>query len=286
MKGLKFVETLRVRFEKQTGHKEKAIKTAYFNSIAQTVINKTQIELALKLSKQISNKIAQWISEGSVWVIQTVDNHYLNFVKYEPMKCSSYITLPKELKSQKKGLINLQNKDDECFRWCHVRYLNPQKKNPNRIAKADRKFMSQLNYDKIDFPIKLNQVNKIEKQNSISVNVFGHENKQPYPIYISKETYDNHMDLLLITEENKSHYLVTKDFNRFIFLSNKTHTKKHFCMYCLQCFSSENVLTNHKESCLQVNGTQAIKIPEKGSKVKLMNFHKQLPVPFVIYADF
>ena len=50
--------------------------------------------------------------------------------------------------------------------------------------------------------------------------------------------------------------------------------------------SSEHVLTNHKEICIEINGEQAIKMPEKGSKVKFTNFHKQLPVPFVIYADF
>ena len=95
MKGLKFAETLRVTFEKETGHEERVIKTAYFNSKPQTITNDTQIELALSLSKQeILNKIAVWISEGSGWTVQSVDNHYLNVVKYEPMKGSSYIKLP------------------------------------------------------------------------------------------------------------------------------------------------------------------------------------------------
>ena len=57
-------------------------------------------------------------------------------------------------------------------------------------------------------------------------------------------------------------------------------------MHCLQCFSSEQVSTNHKENCILINGKQSIKMPEKGLKVKFTNFHKQLPVPFVIYADF
>ena len=75
MKGLKLIETLKITFEKQTGREEK-IKSAYFNSIAQTVINKTQIELALNLLKQqILNKVAQWISEGSGWVVLSIDNH-------------------------------------------------------------------------------------------------------------------------------------------------------------------------------------------------------------------
>ena len=58
-------------------------------------------------------------------------------------------------------------------------------------------------------------------------------------------------------------------------------------MHCLQCFSSERILNNHKENCIQVNGTQAIKMPDKDNNIlKFNNFHKQQPVPFVIYADF
>ena len=38
-----------------------------------------------------------------------------------------------------KGLINLKNKDNECFKWCHVRFINPQNKNPERTKKQDKK---------------------------------------------------------------------------------------------------------------------------------------------------
>ncbi|KAL9970556.1 hypothetical protein ACROYT_G022954 [Oculina patagonica] len=55
----------------------------------------------------------------------------------------------------------------------------------------------------------------------------------------------------------------------------------------LKCFSSERVLNDHKENCIQVNGVQAIKMPDKDNNIlKFNNFHKQQQVPFVIYADF
>ena len=58
-------------------------------------------------------------------------------------------------------------------------------------------------------------------------------------------------------------------------------------MYCLQCFSSERILVNHVNNCLMINGKQAINMPKKGENIlRFNNFHKQLPVPFVIYADF
>ena len=288
MKGLKFVETLRVTFEKETGHEERVIKTAYFNSKPQTTTNDTQIELDLSLSKQqILNKIAVWISEGSGWTVQSINNHYINVVKYEPIKGSSYIKLPTELRNSAKGLINMKNEDNECFRWCHIRHLNPQDKYPQRIKKVDKQFIENLDYSGIEFPVTTKQYNKIEKQNEININVFGYEDKQPYPIHVSKEKYEDHMNLLLITENKNNHYVLIKDFNKFMYNQTKHKERKHFCMYCLQCFSSERVLTDHKKNCIQVNGTQAIKMPTKDNSIlKFNNFHKQLPVPFVIYSDF
>ena len=184
MKGIKFIEILNITFEKQSGN-EKTIKSAYFNSKAQTIINKTQNELALNLSKQqIFNNISQWISEGSNWRIKSVDNHFINIVKCDPLKGNSYTKLPKELQSSKKGLINLQNQDNECFRNCHILHINPQNKDPQRIKKSDKAFMQNLDYQGIQFPVTIKQINKIEKQNNISINVFGYENKQPFPIYV------------------------------------------------------------------------------------------------------
>ena len=186
-----------------------------------------------------------------------------------------------------KGLINLKNKDNECFRWCHIRYLNHQDRNPQRIKNTDKEYISKLDYSGINFPVELNQYNKIEKQNEININVFGYENKQPYPIYISKEKYEKHLELLLITKDDNKHYVLIKDFNRFMFNQTKHEHRKHFCMFCLQCFSSEEVLNNHKENCIQINGQQAIKMPDKNKNIlKFNNFNKQQPVPFVIYADF
>ena len=133
----------------------------------------------------------------------------------------------------------------------------------------------------------MKQYNKIEKQNEININAFSYENKQRYPIYVSNEKHKDHMNLLLITENENKHYVLIKDFNKFMYNQTKHKESKHFCMHCLQCFSSEKVLINHKENCIQINGTQAIRMPTKDDNIlKFNNFHKQLPVPFVIYADF
>ena len=102
----------------------------------------------------------------------------------------------------------MKNKDNECFRWCHIRHLNPQKKDPQRIKKDDKQYVDKLNYNGIMFPVSQKQYQKIEKQNSIKINVFGYEERQPYLIHISKETFEDQMNLLLITEDEKKHYVL------------------------------------------------------------------------------
>ena len=287
LKGFKYIETLKMTFEKQHGGKI-ITKTAYFNSKTKTLINENEINEVLQTSRQeLMKTIGQWISEGSGWTIQSVDGHYINLTKYKPLNGSSYIELPTELRNPAKSLINLKNKDNECFRWCHIRYLNPQGKYPQRIKKVDKQFIENLNYSGIEFPVTTKQYNKIEKQNKININVFGYEDRQPYPIYVSKEKYEDCMNLPLITKDGNKHYVLIKDFNKLMYNQTKHKERKHFCMYCLQCFSSERVLTNHKENCIQVNGTQAVNMPDKDNNIlKFNNFHKQQPVPFVIYADF
>ena len=284
-KGFKFVETLQVKFFKQSNDKN-ILKNGYFNSTTDLIINETDIKSAIQASQQqILNKIAQWISEGSGWTIQSIENHYINIVNYSPLKGSSYIKLPQELRNSAKGLINMKNKDNECFRWCHIRHLNPQDKDPQRIKNTDKQYIEKLDYSSIEFPVTVKQINKIEKQNNICINLFGYEEKQKFPIYISKEKYQDHMELLLITEGENKHYVLIKDFNKFMFNQTKHEHKKYFCMYCLQCFSREDVLTEHKNNCILINGKQAINMPKKGDKVFFKNYHKQLPVPFVIYAS-
>ena len=116
------------------------------------------------------------------------------------------------------------------------------------------------------------------------MNVFCYENKLTVPIYVSDQKFENSMDLLLIVDDDKLNYVYIKDFNRFMLNKTKNKNKKYFCKSCLQCFSSKNVLTKHKEVCLSINGVQSVR-PEKGT-IEFKNYFKQIPVPFKIYVDF
>ena len=93
-----------------------------------------------------------------------------------------------------------------------------------------------------------------------------------FPIYDSNQRFGNLMDLLLVNDDAKSHYVYIKDFNRFMFHKMKNKNKKPFCRSCLQCFSSKNVLTKHKEICLSINGAQSVKL--KKGMIEFKNYSK------------
>lgn len=77
------------------------------------------------------------------------------------MKGSSYIQIPDNLQHHRTGLINIKNSDNECFRWCHVRLINPDANvNPNRITKKDKILAKQFNYKGIEFPVTIKQTLK------------------------------------------------------------------------------------------------------------------------------
>lgn len=70
--------------------------------------------------------------------------------------------------------------------------------------------------------------------------------------------------------------MLIKDFNKFIY--NQTKHKENKILYVLtSMFCTEDV-------CMVVNGQQAIKMPQKGEKIMLKNYYKQLQSPLVIYA--
>ena len=177
-------------------------------------------------------------------------------------------------------MINIQNNDKKCFLWCHVRHLKSKGKNLWRISGKDKEISEKLNYDGIEFPVNKKDYSKIEVMNKINVNVFSYEEKIIYPVYLSDQSFNDVLDLLLVN----NHYVLIKDFNRLMFNKNKSKNKNWFCKSCLQCFSREKVLTEHGKDCLLINSGQRVKL-EKGF-IEFNNFNKMIPAPFKIYADF
>ena len=129
------------------------------------------------------------------------------------MSGSTYIKLPNELSHPMKGLINIQNNDNKCFLWCHVRNLNCKGVKLSRITKEDKDIAKSLNYSGVKFPISKKDYTKISIINKININVFYYEDKIIYLVYLSNQSFYHCLDLLLIF----NHYVYIKDYNRLMF---------------------------------------------------------------------
>ena len=108
----------------------------------------------------------------------------------------------------------------------------------------------------VGFPVREKDFSKIEIKNNICINVICYENRLTFPIYNANQKFENSLDLLLVIDGDQSYYVHINDFNRFMFHRTNNKNKKYFCKSCLKCFSSKNVLTEHKKVCLSINGAQ------------------------------
>ena len=291
MKSLKFNYGLEITFTKIS--KEDQIKISDIKEILwsspQIILNENDIDKKIDLViSDIMQKITSFSASGaSSLVISKINTQYIDIIEYKPLKGSSYIKLPKALKNPKMGLINIKNEDQKCFAYCLIYHLNQSeiKNNPQRVS-VYKQYENTVDFTGIEFPVSIKDIPKIEKMNNISINVFGYETNSTFPIFISENQADNPLNLLLISKEEKRHYVYIKDFNRFMYNKTKHNCKKHFCIHCLQCFNTEEILNNHLENCLIINKKQNIVMPKKGSKIYFKNYYKMLKSPFVIYCDF
>ena len=95
--------------------------------------------------------------------------------------------------------------------------------------------------------------------------MYCYENKLTFPVYVADKKFENLKDLLFVTDDDKSHYVYIRDFNRFMFYKTKIKTKNIFVKSCLQCFSNKNELAEHKEICLNINGAQSVRLEKRNN---------------------
>jgi len=159
--------------------------------------------------------------------------------------------------------------------------------NPNRVSHYLR-YEKDLNMTGITYPVRVKQISKFESQNDVSVNVFGFEDGDLFPIYISKYKDKKHeVDLLYLTKEDNDHYCYIKHLNRLLSRTKNSGRAYKFCRYCLRGFTSQKVLDGHQRYCSR-HDAQHVVFPTKGTGediIEFDDFSKQMRVPFVIYCD-
>ena len=108
-KGFKYQITVKVLLEKCKHNGEIEFALVCCNLFTKTVINhRFRLENSFQ---EILYMIDVWINNGSGWNVESIESQYINISTYRPLSGSSYMDLPVELRSPRKGLINIKNKD-------------------------------------------------------------------------------------------------------------------------------------------------------------------------------
>ena len=188
------------------------------------------------------------------------------------MRGSIYLPLPEWL-VKKKVIINPQNEDEECFKWAVIA-ASVNIKDPQRISKL-KKFEKDFDWSGIEFPISVKDIRKFEAKNRISINLLATEGKE---IYICRkgDNYERVINLMLISSDERHHYVAIKSLSRLLANENtKSKVKQHFCMNCLQRFEREISRDEHRDYCLN-NEFVKVKMPHKNPRVEFCDGQFQL----------
>ena len=238
-----------------------------------------------RATPHILELLEKWTQRGSGWAVSQVKTLWLDIARYQPLRGSSYISLPAEVKN-KKAVMNVKNKNKNCCRMSLQAAKFPANKHVDRPTSYPTE--DGLDFKGIEAPTTISQIPKVEKQNKLAINVFGWD-KGAFVHYISKQPQDlPRINLLLIGKAGKSHYTWVKDLNRLLYDQSKHKERKHFCKRCLHGYSRKDLLEAHQPDCRGIGQTAIqVDMPEEGkNKLTFQNHHKQLPAPYIIYADF
>ena len=231
--------------------------------------------------------------QGSGYSLKTCSQINLLFCKYlfrkpggayrvilPKMRGSSYVFNPS-------GILN--SCLIQClaaYKYCNV-YDKPYNKCHLRMHLGKLKSCSRyVRWDDITFPVKWEDISKIERLNEVSIYVYE----------ISKEEGEECISLVrrgcgnsnfhfvpLLFFESESHFCLITNFNKFV--GNYLRKKKNafFCRNCLSALSDIHKCSDHEEKC---NISIGIRYLPKGSKLRFQNYHRTHMLNHICFFDF
>ena len=231
---------------------------------------------------QLEQQIQFQETKESGWIFDKINSMKISFYKTTELNGTYYLKI--QLRSN--AILNIQNNDKYCFIWSILASLHHcENDHPNRVNNYVQYF-NELNFQNFDFTngFKCSDVHKFTESNNLSVNIYELNfyqdgDKWKYnllPTEISKNESDNVIDLLIY--ENQ--YALIKKLH--VFLGD--YHKNFVCIGCLNSYTCENALKNHKEKCGYDN-ICAIRTSKESHLYWKKHFHKN-PLYFRIYADF
>ena len=247
-----------------------------------------------KTFNELRTRHEQFLGGGSGWVLHHVMHSNLEIGKLSLAGgCSSdsyYMSTIPAVK--RKYLLDCETAGEECFFNSVALGLMS---NCSDLCDKQRGLLARqytrthFNISGLSVPLDVRDVKKFERKNknlNIAINVFSVLDKRLVPIHKSINLNDqcSIINLLLISDRMQMthHYILITDFNRFC---NQFNDRRFYCGNCLNSFSTEEALTNHKINCSK-NNVAKVKYPEPGSEEKFTSYDKQVLQPFFGVCDF
>ena len=181
-----------------------------FNSRIWVVYNLSDMgEIASAMIKDMKQQIENPVLRDSKFVFDGVIRMDIDFHRLNLTRGSSYVPIPDWL-ARKSTIINPKNSDMECFKWAVIAAMKWKDigDHPKQISKL-RRYKDDFDWDGLGFPASTRDIKRFESRNEITMNILAFENKNVYICRKGKE-YDRIANLMLITDNNKKHYVAIK----------------------------------------------------------------------------
>ena len=206
------LKCLRKKIGLKTGEETKT-EANFHLEIENNLPGKNEKKLLNSMIEEVLENMAKFQRRESGWRFEEILKLELHLVEFAPWKGNSWIPLPEKI-IKKKAVINMKNEDNECFKWCVTRALNPVERDSERVTQKLRKQSEELNWKGISFPMEVDKIDRFEKNNLfVSVNILyinGNENIQP--LRISNVEREHNINLLLIEQDGKKTLLLDKEY--------------------------------------------------------------------------
>ena len=241
--GIKFQLAPKVQLRKDNPDGSEEYTDPVLRHKQEAILQNSEIEGALNQTfRTIQVTLEKWTQRGSGWVVDRVEVLWLDIARYQPLRGGSYIPLPAAMRL-KKAVVNVKNKADHCLRWALRSALFPARDHVDRPSKYPTD--DGLSFEGIDAPTPISQIKRVERQNNLTINVFGWD-KGVIVHHISKQPEDMpRVNLLLIEKAGKFLYTWVKDLNRLLHDQSKCSNRKHYCERCLHGYTREDLLEAH-----------------------------------------
>ena len=266
--------------------KDEDLVDPVFNSLMTNIYNLNNLdEIVLEMINNMKYQIENPALLNRRFIFEEVLYMDINIHQLNLMRGSGYFPLPDWL-ARKKAIINPKNEDQECFKWAVITALEFQniESHPERISNLI-KFSNKYDWPGLGFPVSFKDITKFEFRNQISINLLATEDKE---IYICRKggSYERIINLMIISENNKKHYVAIKSLSRLLSSKNTKHKgKEYFCKNCLQGFIEESSRDKRLDYYINDESVKVI-MPHKKPIVQYSDGQFQFKVPFIMYADF